>query len=695
MRLAIVLPFASATLLLTGPRPGRAQPQPLPTTIDNFYMRGTQPGRLAADNEIITAMDECTGCHQSVPGDPPPTATIPPEWSGSLMAQAARDPLFYACLDIAEADAPGAGNMCIRCHSPKAWLEGRAVPTDGSAISRRDRDGITCDACHRMVDPFDPTGQAPAPDTLILFELGPDRPVQAMDRGTPPTPGNNGNGNYVVDPFDRRRGPFPLVADGFPSPPAVECDPFHFSATFGRCEDDFGNPDGCKTYESPVHRRSEFCATCHDVSLPHFSYNTAGTQLVFNGTGAHHPTGTKYDMGPVERTYSEWLKSAFAVGNGVDMGGRFGAPGQTFVSQCQDCHMARHLGMGCFFVNGARPDIARHTFNAASTWVLEAIALHYGPDGPLPGFPPPDPQGGPDLDVATVAELQANAQRNIDMLRLAADLDAVLDDSQTPGPARLKVTVTNQTGHKLPTGYPEGRRIWIRVQFFDCTDDGTPILEYGGYDFSTAVLDAADTKVYEFVGGLDETLAALVGRPAGPAQHFVLTNKVFKDNRIPPRGFTHAGFAAVQAAPVAYVYADGQYWDETYFDIPPYAVGARVTLFYQSTSKEYIEFLRDNNPNAATDPQNRGALAYALWEAFGRSQPVVMAELGAAPHLDIALKGDLNGDRRLDLNDLPGFVDVLLDLASDPRLLCAADMDGSGLADGDDIRPFSDRLLSP
>ena len=32
---------------------------------------------------------------------------------------------------------------------------------------------------------------------------------------------------------------------------------------------------------------------------------------------------------------------------------------------------------------------------------------------------------------------------------------------------QLKVTVTNECGHKLPTGYPEGRRVWVNVKFYN------------------------------------------------------------------------------------------------------------------------------------------------------------------------------------------------------------------------------------
>ena len=657
MRAALLLAFMALVLGVIYQTSGAQSP--LNTTVNNFHLRGSQPGGLTTNLQTSTS---CSGCHSNA-------ATIYNDWSGSLMSHSARDPLFYACLDIAEADAPGAGDMCIRCHVPKAWLEGRSSPTSGSAITANDRDSINCAFCHRMIDPFNTYGDAPPEDGPVLNALGSDAPQMSIDRGSPGMPGLNGDGGYVVDPPDRRRGPFPLPPDVDTPPvyPEADCLLYH---------------DPTPTLESPFHRRADICSTCHDVSNPQFKYNAGGTALVFNGAGLQHPTGNKYDMGPIERTFSEWLRSDFAQGVGVDMGGRFGGPGQTYVSICQDCHIPDNNLKGCNFVSDPRPDIPQHFFSGASTWQLDAIAQKYGPTG------------SNELSQTRVNNMAANKARNIAMLQNAADLAASLDDSQSPGIKKLKVRVTNQTGHKLPSGYPEGRRMWLSVQFFACNDLVNPIVTDGAYNAGTAVLDTATTKVYEIQGGLDSDLAAMLGRPAGPASHFVLTNAIFKDNRIPPRGFTNAKFAAIQAGPVAYSYGDGQYWDDTFFDIPAYGTGAKITLYYQATSKEYIEFLRDNNPNPG-NPNNAGQTAYNLWVSNGMSAPVAMATLGSPTLVDVELKGDLNGDRQVTTADIPGLVQVLLGQTPDPKLICAADTNRSGTADGGDIQSFVQALLAP
>ena len=49
---------------------------------------------------------------------------------------------------------PNATDICERCHFPKGCLEGRSDPTNASMMTGADCDGVQCDSCHRMWDPF-------------------------------------------------------------------------------------------------------------------------------------------------------------------------------------------------------------------------------------------------------------------------------------------------------------------------------------------------------------------------------------------------------------------------------------------------------------------------------------------------------------------------------------------------------------
>ncbi len=616
MKLAsrIVWTVVGAAAVVT---PVRAQ-MPLGTTTADFFLRGTQPNSLTAP---IVIHNNCSNCHNNADG------LITKHWQGSMMSHAGRDPLFYACLDVANNVAPQSGDMCIRCHMPKAWLEGRSSPTDATAVVANDRDSINCNFCHRLVNPAGGAGE-PANDANILA---------ALFDGPPLSPGN---GSFVVDPADIRRGPF---SDS-------QCGPFHAFQV------------------SPFFKTSALCGTCHDVSNPVFTKQPDGSYAL--GTlNERHPTGNKLDMRPVERTYSEWAQSSYAIVPGVDAGGRFGGTGQTYVSTCQDCHMPDTSGHGCNYAGAPlRPDMPRHHLNGAANWVLDAVVTKYGPTG------------SNELSAAQVTAIGEAKVRNADMLTRAATLET----SVTPNYGSIKVRVTNETGHKLPSGYPEGRRVWLNVQFRDCL--GNLLAERGAYDASTAILSTGDTKVYEIESGIDNSVATATGRPEGHSFFFVLNNVILKDNRIPPRGFNNIAFASIQAAPVGVTYDDGQYWDDTYFAIPGNAVAADVKLYYQTSSKDYVEFLRDHNPS--TQPVNRGTELYDLWVATGKGAPLLMA---SNTSVNVALAGDLNGDRSVSVADIPPFVSVLLGQDTDPIHVCAADVTGGGV-NGDDIGPFCNLL---
>ncbi len=585
----------------------------VPTTLEDFFVPGTQPVEEGEIFDTLLTSDECAGCHQ--PGDPEIAIFTP--WEGSLMAHAARDPLFWAATAVANQDAADAGDLCIRCHIPMGWIGGRSTPTDGSRITEADRDGISCNFCHRMVDPDYKPGVSPAADQQILADLSSNGLL----------PSSPGNGSYVLDPQDRRRGPFDVVGDlGF-------------------------NPHPVETLESPFHSTSEFCATCHDVSNPVYTKQEDGTYAL-DTLDAAHPTSDKHDMFPVERTYSEWANSAFADG-GVDMGGRFGG-NKALVSTCQDCHMPDTTARGCSF-GSIRDDLPSHEMSGAATWVLQAILN-------LDEFGVIDPDA-----------IEAGIARSISMLQRAATVEL----SQTG--CYLNVRVINETGHKLPTGYPEGRRIWVNVQLL--TEEGLPVAEYGHYDAGSADL-TLNTKIYEAHLGVDEDIAAATGVPEGVGFHFALNNVLYKDNRIPPRGFTQAGFAAAGAAPVGADYADQQYWDDSQFFIPPGVTTASVTLFYQASSKEYITFLRDENVT-----NDAGQVLYNQWVATGKSPPVPMASeaLAVTDHPG----GDYDGSGSVDLADYAAFPACMYGPNVPVAGACAAfDCDDDGDVDVDDYGTF-------
>lgn len=532
----------------------------VPTTLRDMDMPGTQPleGAILDDPDAT-----CASCHGNYDPDVEPWYN----WRGSMMAQSARDPFFYACMAVAEQDAPSVGDLCIRCHSPGGWQEGRSVDTSGDLLNVKDRHGVQCDFCHRMVDPFYVEGVSPPEDVDVLADIS-------------PLPLQYGNGQFINDPTPLKRGPY------------ADADAAHAFV------------------QSPLHQSAHLCGTCHDVSNPVF-VRTGPQDYAPSDFDQEHPDVDVRDMFPVERTYSEWTQSEYAS-TGVYAPQFAGDKPDGIVSTCEDCHMRDVTGRGCS-ISGSpqRSDLGLHDLTGGNTFVPDIVGDFY-----------PD-----EVDAGQLQDAKARATA---MIQLAATLDV------TPEDYGLSVRVTNETGHKLPSGYPEGRRIWIQVVAYDASDQ--PVFESGDYDFDTGELIHDDQiKVYAIHAGLSPGLAGALGLPAGESFHFVLNDSVYVDNRIPPRGFTNAAFEDVQSPVVGYTYADGQYWDDTEYQIPADAVTADVTLYYQTTSKEYIEFLRDaNTTNSA------GQDLYNAWVAQGKAPPVVMAQ-----ETSIALNivpSDVDGD---------------------------------------------------
>ena len=112
----------------------------------------TQPGELV--NPLFTA-DSCDFCHMYP--NPGPQAADPPfspvqTWQGSLMANSARDPVFWAGVAVADVDDPGHTELCVRCHSPRAFLEGNGTATSMDALTPEQREGVECEFCHRVME---------------------------------------------------------------------------------------------------------------------------------------------------------------------------------------------------------------------------------------------------------------------------------------------------------------------------------------------------------------------------------------------------------------------------------------------------------------------------------------------------------------------------------------------------------------
>lgn len=639
-------------------------------------MPGTQPGQVSLEGS-----GSCYACHGTGNGD---WVRSEPDrrgrtnysefdifkaWQGSMMGNSARDPLMFACFTVAAQDSlyavgtPNAVDICLRCHFPKGWLEGRSNGLNASAMTGEDYDGIQCTFCHRLNDPFFSStysGAREGSDWKVYWDeqnsplvLAPYRsqprafqtlltditnaPSIRLFSGGPFYKGlepfsryytENGGGQYFVSPLPNKRGPFADIIDNGETP-------LH------------------PTLYNRYHKGKFICGTCHDVSNP----------VITNLNDMNARPGDKvvlpteklpaFAWSHVERTYSEYRLSAYNAPGGSEGKGNFrpNTPVGTFppngwetdqpgnrITKCQDCHMCSRWSIGSNEPGSpVRPEESAehpntwmpcHAMTGGNVWMTSLLAS-IAPDNPAPNLlnvlllvDQADrltmdvmqgtwsalraPQLDPSLQQPSIfAALDLAATRIRGVLGNASNITDVGYNS-TSGALRFRVQ--NNSGHKLISGFPEGRRMFVNIKTYR---DGSLIHEVNPYDYTVGTLKGlphsqrspalgpnevySDPLVYEVklgstITGEQETF------------HFALATHRYKDNRIPPKGFNISEAAARLSEPVwqgnsspdyftADEYAGG--YDDVTITIPPGATNIRISVYYQTTSREYIEFLRD------------------------------------------------------------------------------------------------------
>jgi len=652
---------------------------PMPVKDDPLVrMPGTQPSPENAPD--VEAPGRCLNCHGGYNRAVEPAFN----WKGSMMAQSARDFMFWACLTTAAQDSiwaigrPNATDICLRCHMPDGWLAGRSDPTNGSAMKGSDFDGVSCDMCHSMFDPFfedtyrgtregsdwlgywDETNSSTTPSNIAAettyledmrlattIRLFNGSPFYSTNR--PPTAyTENAAGQYFIDDNRGKRASF---ADA--------------SARH-------------RMYYSRYHKSKYFCSTCHDVSNPILA------NLVHGGVGPHETRanflGTArtlwsemypaYSYFHVERTFSEFMLSAYGQPGGAPGIGPFAptvfktSKPNNYIASCQDCHMRDVRGKACSQKDGVlRPDgsiehpksgLPLHDFTGGNAWVSYVLA------SAISGSPNYDPVNASLLNQGpSILTLDLSAGTGIDPVALLAGVDrakqqlqlaaSIQNVSYSPTTGSLSFRIQNQTGHKLITGFPEGRRMFVNIKAYKA---GSLIYEINPYDYTVGTLKGLGVGSSPALGPNERYVDALVYEAqmsstlTGESKtfHFALATGRYKDNRIPPKGFRIAEAESRLSEPwyggvkrldyfTPAEYAGG--YDDVSVTIPAGADYIEVTLYYQTTSREYIEFLRDEIngtvrtlPDSAyivqTDPWFAKLKAWGdtIWQLWDRNKNV-------------------------------------------------------------------------
>ncbi len=297
--------------------------------------------------------ETCGGCHPQQYE----------EWRGSMHSIAFQDPVYQGELNLAiKAVGHDVAKQCEGCHTPAAVVTGEIKGAGLKGLSAVALAGVSCDVCHS---------------------------IKGHTHWQTPTHQPE-NGSFILSPGTEKDGEVTLTKYG-PFTPYEGCgDGFH------------------QCIESTLHRQTELCASCHQVT--HYEAHT-----------------------PLEMTYTEWKNSPYAANN----------------INCQDCHMVEldtFRKSADSFRKPAR-DEYHHYFNGANFLLYHLTGLA--------------------AQKAGDEELYASSRQKFEMavarLQDAAELD-ITPIYQGGRLAEVKIRINNRrAGHNLPTSLTNIRQMWLEV----------------------------------------------------------------------------------------------------------------------------------------------------------------------------------------------------------------------------------------
>ncbi len=260
-----------------------------PTTLNpnfilasGFYLPPASTGNPAFLSEHFSGSQVCANCHDNIIDDTSKDVSIQKDWSSTMMANAARDPLWKAKVRSEILRNPqlieAISDKCTRCHAPMASFEAKSynepkaiLAADGGFLNsthpRHDEavNGVSCTVCHQIED---------------AANLG------KLSSFTGQYQIANNKLNY--GPYTSPNGKFMVSETGFPPLFSV-----HIKA-------------------------SKLCGTCHNLKTPYV--DQFGKVL----------SKTPESEFPEQMPYSEWENSSYAT---------------TTPKSCQQCHMPRANGV--------------------------------------------------------------------------------------------------------------------------------------------------------------------------------------------------------------------------------------------------------------------------------------------------------------------------------------------------------------
>jgi len=461
--------------------------------VTNYYTRtmtdNPSPGGgmaiFATDNFVGSS--RCAVCHELLTDRKGNDMSISGHWRSTMMANAAKDPLWQAKVSSEIKRNPALKKVievkCATCHMPMAWTqaynegeeqlildEGFLSPKNG--LHAAAMDGVSCSLCHQIRDE----------------NLGREKSF---------------SGKFVID--TSKKAPEREIFGPYENPlQEVMQKSVGYTPEFGSHTND-----------------SALCATCHTLYTPFVDAQ-----------------GKVAGEFPEQVVYLEWKHSEFGVNSEkrYDIGEN---PGQGMI--CQECHMPHSEEGGVYLARWTPPKsepkdhFSQHHFVGGNVFMLNVLQDNIGSLGLSASTEKLE-----DTKVRTMHQLQhATAQLSLaEWNHRGSELTAVLQ-------------VNNSVGHKFPTGIPTRRTwIHLTVTDSAgqvIFESGRPLAD-GRIEGNAADYDSMSFEPHYDVITRPDQVQIYEGIMLNTDNEVTYTllraAKFAKDNRLLPKGFLKSAVSA-------------------------------------------------------------------------------------------------------------------------------------------------------
>ena len=367
--------------------------------VTNYYTRpennNPRPGGGMAifETENFVGSSRCAVCHELLTDKNGTDMSISGHWRSTMMANAAKDPLWQAKVSSEVKRNPALKKVieikCATCHMPMAWTqaykagEEQLILDDGFLSPQHDlyaaaMDGVSCSLCHQIRD--DNLGQT-----------------------------KSFSGKFVVD--TSKKGPEREIFGPYENP----------------LQEVMQKSVGYTPEYGPHTNDSALCATCHTLFTPYVDEQ-----------------GYVAGEFPEQVAYLEWKHSEY----GVNSGKRYDIsenPGTGKI--CQECHMPHSEEGGVYIAHWTPPKaepkdhFSQHHFVGGNVFMLNILQENIADLGL----------------AASTEKFEDTRERTMLQLQRTTARLSLAELQYFNNEVSLVLQVNNIAGHKFPTGIPTRR----------------------------------------------------------------------------------------------------------------------------------------------------------------------------------------------------------------------------------------------